>query len=64
MEGVSVEKSFMAEKECAVIALKDLSVECGAVEEISALLEYPDYVRCAAVEAAGFFIAYLKACFL
>jgi len=75
MEGVknvSVENAFMAEKECAVIALKDLSVECGpsfhpflsqCVDEISQLLYYPDHdVRCAAIEASGFFlIAYYKA---
>eukprot|EP00092_Neocalanus_flemingeri_P005200 GFUD01005593.1.p1 GENE.GFUD01005593.1~~GFUD01005593.1.p1 ORF type:complete len:950 (+),score=322.92 GFUD01005593.1:135-2852(+) len=71
IKSVSVENSYVAEKECAVIALKDLSVECGVTfhpflaqcaEEISGLLEYPDYdVRCAAIEATGYFlIAYHK----
>merc|ERR1719452_38116 len=71
IKSVSVENAYVAEKECAVIALKDLSVECGASflpflshcwEEISNLLEYPDEdVRCAAIEACGFFlIAYFK----
>merc|ERR1711892_1256584 len=72
VKSVNVENSFMAEKECAVIALKDLSVECGVafhpflsqcVEEISNLLDHPEYdVRCAAIEASAFFlIAYHKA---
>lgn len=71
IKSVSVENAYVAEKECAVLALKDLSVECGASflpflshcwEEISNLLEYPDYdVRCAAIEACGYFlIAYHK----
>jgi len=71
IKSVSVENSYVAEKECAVIALKDLSTECGtafypflaqSVEEIGSLLEYPDYdVRCAAIEATGYFlIAYHK----
>ena len=56
----------MAEKECAVIALNDLSVELlstQCVEEISNLLDHPEYdVRCAAIEASAFFlIAYHKA---
>ena len=72
VKSVNVENSFMAEKECAVIALNDLSVECGVafhpflsqcVEEISNLLDHPEYdVRCAAIEASAFFlIAYHKA---
>merc|ERR1719186_772850 len=71
LKSVTVENAYVAEKECAVLALKDLSVECGAaflpflaqcVEEIGGLLEYPDFdVRCAAIEAAGYFlIAYHK----
>jgi len=72
VKNVNIENAFMAEKECAIIALKDLSVECGAafhpflsqcMEEISGMLEYPEYdVRAAAIEASGFFlIAYHKA---
>merc|ERR1712179_58592 len=30
VKNVNIENAFMAEKECAIIALKDLSVECGA----------------------------------
>lgn len=46
--------------ECGV-AFQPFLSQC--VEEIASLLDYPDYdVRCAAIEAAGFFlIAYHKA---
>jgi len=74
MEGVksvSIHNSFLEEKECAMIALKDLSRECGAsfapylsqcYDEVSQLWEYPeDDVRSAAIEGAGhFLIAYSK----
>merc|ERR1719153_1355790 len=71
VKGMSVQNEFVAEKECAVIALKDLAMECGqafypflsqATEEVATLLDYPDYdVRCAAMDAtAHFLIAYYK----
>ena len=74
MEGVksvSIHNSYLEEKECAMIALKDLSIECGTsfapylsqcYDEVSQLWEYPeDDVRSAAIEAAGYFlIAYNK----
>ena len=59
--GVSIQNAFVEEKECALVALKDLSVGCSPVfhpwlsqcyEEVSNLLDYPDYdVRSAAIEA-------------
>ena len=59
--GVSIQNAFVEEKECALVALKDLSLGCGPVfhpwlsqcyEEVSNLLDYPDYdVRSAAIEA-------------
>lgn len=71
LKSMSVQNEYVAEKECAVIALKDLSVECGAAfypylpqatEEVATLLDYPDYdVRCAAIDATThFLIAYYK----
>jgi len=71
VKGMSVQNEYVAEKECAVIALKDLAMECGqafypflsqATEEVATLLDYPDYdVRCAAMDAtAHFLIAYYK----
>merc|ERR550519_326920 len=71
LKSMSVQNEYVAEKECAVIALKDLAMECGsafypflsqAKEEVATLLDYPDYdVRCAAMEAtAHFLIAYYK----
>ena len=71
IKSMSVQNEFVAEKECAVIALKDFSQECGAAfypflseasKEVEMLLDYPDYdVRCAAMDAsAHFLIAYFK----
>jgi len=71
VKGISVENAFVAEKECAITALKDLSVECGpafypyiyqSMEEVWNLLDYPDDdVKAAAIEAISFFlIAYFK----
>jgi len=74
LEGVkslTVQNEYVSEKEHAVTALKDFSVECGvafypflneASQEVSTLLDYPDYdVRCAAIEAMAYFlIAYHK----
>ena len=71
VKGVSIQNSYVEEKECAIVALKDLSVECGesfypclpsCYEEIWNLLDYPDAdVKCAAIEAIGhFLIAYHK----
>merc|ERR1719282_1497637 len=69
MEGVkavSIQNAFVEEKECALVALKDLSVECGPAfysflpqcyDEVTNLLDYPDYdVRSSAIEAAGYFL--------
>ena len=74
MEGVravTIHNSFVQEKEYAIAALKDLSVECGAAfypslascyEEIWNLFDYPDTdVKAAAIETLGhFLIAYHK----
>jgi hypothetical protein len=71
VKGMTVQNEYVAEKECAVIALKDLAMECGsafypflpqATEEVAQLLDYPDYdVRSAAMDAtAHFLIAYFK----
>lgn len=71
LKALTVQNEYVAEKECAVTALKDLSVECGtafypylsdATLEVATLLDYPDYdVRCAAIEATAYFlIAYHK----
>jgi len=71
LKSLTVQNEYVAEKECAVTALKDLSVECGAAfypyladatTEVATLLDYPDYdVRCAAIEATAYFlIAYHK----
>jgi len=71
IKSMSVQNEYVAEKECAVSALKDLAMECGAAfhpflpaatEEVSTLLDYPDYdVRAAAIDAtAHFLIAYYR----
>merc|ERR1719350_1028061 len=71
IKGMTVQNEFVAEKECAVTALKDLAMECGtafypflpqATEEVANLLDYPDYdVRSAAMDATThFLIAYYK----
>lgn len=71
VKAIGVENAFVAEKEQALIALKDFSLECGAafypyiyqsLEESWTLLDYPDDdVRGAAILAtAAFLTAYFK----
>jgi len=71
VKALTVQNEYISEKEFAVSALKDFSVECGvafypflteAAQEVSTLLDYPENdVRCAAIEAmAYFYIAYYK----
>jgi len=71
VKAIGVENAFVSEKEHALIALRELSVECGAafypyihqsLEESWTLLDYPqDEVRAAAILTTAFFlIAYYK----
>merc|ERR1719242_2522934 len=66
VKGVSIQNSYIEEKECALVALKDLSTECGPAffpylgqvwEEVSTLLDcYLHELRAAAIEACGHFL--------
>ena len=71
VKAIGVENAFVAEKEQALVALKDFSLECGpaffpfldpCIEESWTMLDYPDDdVRGAAVLAtAAFLTAYYK----
>jgi len=71
IKSVQVENAFLAEKEQAILALKELSINCGAafypylyqsMDETSQLIDYlEEDVRRAAIDAtAHFVIAYYK----
>jgi len=71
VKGISIQNAFVAEKEQALVALKDLSNECGPAfypfltqcyDEVTNLMDYPDFdVRSASIEATGYFLmAYFK----
>merc|ERR1740129_2221214 len=71
IKSVQVENAYLAEKEQAIIALKELSINCGqaffpylfqSIEEVSQLIDYlEEDVRRAAIDAtAHFLIAYFK----
>ena len=71
VKAVSIQNSFIMEKECALVAMKDLSSECGTAfypflpncwDVVTNILDYPDYdVRAAAIEAAGHFLVAFNA---
>ena len=66
VKGVSIQNAYVEEKECAMVALKDLSTECGAAffpyldqcwDEISHQLDcYLHELRAAAIETTGHFL--------
>jgi len=66
VKAIGVENAYVSEKEQALLALKELSVECGqafypyiiqSMEESWTLLDYPqEEVRAAAIVATAFFL--------